>query len=67
MFNLEISVISTKKDMDLLFNQQYYNKVKKTLDNIHKEHKLTDKHCIACLENFIKLYNGNELVLIREF
>ena len=67
MTNLNINIISTEKNMDLFFNRKYYNKIKKVLNNIRKEYELTNKHCIACYENCIKLYKGKELVLIREF
>jgi len=67
MSTLNINIISTEKDMDLFLNNNYYSKVKNALDSIRKEYDLTKKHSIACYEDYIKLYNGNELVLVREF
>lgn len=68
MRDLNVNVLSSEMDMKLFTDRKYYKKVYKALKRAKERCVITERHMIACYENFIKVYTPKkELMMIQEF
>ena len=67
MKRLHINIISTEMDSKLFTDRRYNRKVYKALNKVKERYNITERHMIACYDNFIKVYTPkNELILVQE-
>ena len=68
MKDLGVNVISTEMDLVLFTDIKYQNKVYKAVNDIRRNHNVTEKDAVACYKDCIVLYDQQKhIIAIKEF
>ena len=62
-YDLGVNIISTEMDLELFTNLTYQNMVYQALQNVRKNHKITNRHAIACYKEYIVVYDQNKHIV----